>query len=87
MLERLTTVVLVLVLAALAWMAVADSLPAPWRLLAIEVEIAGILGILIAALLLVGLLALLHSHDRSFSASSEIVVKDSQATRRLCVGP
>jgi hypothetical protein len=63
-LEWVTAAVLILVLAALAWMAVADLLPASWRLLGIEAEILGVLGLLTAALIFVSILALLHTQDR-----------------------
>jgi hypothetical protein len=62
-LEWATAFVLVLVLAALAWMAVADLLPASWRLLSLEAEILGVLGLLTAALLSVCVLALLHTRE------------------------
>jgi len=61
LLEWLTAGVLVLVLAALAWMAAADLLPSSWRVLPLEVEIFGVLGLLTLALLLVSVLALLHT--------------------------
>jgi hypothetical protein len=64
LLECVTALVLVLVLVALAWMAVADLLPASWRLLSLEAEILGTLGLLTAALLSVSVLALLHTRDR-----------------------
>ena len=44
MLEWLTAVVLLLVLAALGWMTVADYLPPSWRLLSLEGEILVALG-------------------------------------------
>jgi hypothetical protein len=65
LLEWLTTGVLVLLLAALGWMAVADLLPATWRLLPLEVEIFAVLGFLTAAILLISVLALLHTRDRT----------------------
>jgi hypothetical protein len=64
LLEWVTALVLVLVLGALAWMAVADLLPASWRLLSLEAEILGTLGLLAAALLSVSVLALLNTRDR-----------------------
>ena len=66
-LEWFTALVLMLVLVALAWMAVADLLPASWRLLSLEAEILGVLGLLTAALLSVSVLALLHTRDRPAS--------------------
>jgi hypothetical protein len=65
LLEWLTAAVLVLVLAALGWMAVADRLPALYRLPSLEAEILVVIGLLTAALLLVSVLALLHTQDRS----------------------
>jgi hypothetical protein len=64
-LEWITAAVLVLVLASLAWMAVADFLPASCRPFWLEVEILSVLGLVIAALLFVSVLALLHTHDRA----------------------
>jgi hypothetical protein len=64
LLEWVTAAVLVLVLAALGWMAGADLLPASWRLLSLEVEILVALTLLTAALLFVSVLALLHTRDR-----------------------
>jgi len=60
-LEWITATVLLLVLAVLAWMPVADFVPTSWRPLTLEVEIVGVVGLLIAALLLVSCLALLHT--------------------------
>jgi hypothetical protein len=67
-LEWFTALVLVLVLIALAWMAVADLLPASWRLLSLEAEILGVLALFTAALLSVSVLALLHTRDRPVSS-------------------
>lgn len=69
MLEWVTTVVLALVLAALAWMLVADILPSSWHLLSLEAEILGVLGLLTGALLSVSALALLHTRDSRPSPS------------------
>jgi hypothetical protein len=63
-LEWVTTVVLVLVLAALAWMPLADILPSSWHLLSLEAEILGVLGLLTGALVSVSVLALLHTRNR-----------------------
>jgi hypothetical protein len=65
LLEWVTAAVLVLVLVALGWMAAADHLPASCRLPSLEAEILGMLGLLTTALLLVSVLALLHTQDRS----------------------
>jgi hypothetical protein len=64
LLEWVTAVVLLLVLAALTWMAVADFLPASWRLLSLEAEILGTLLLLTVALLSVSVLALLSTRNR-----------------------
>jgi hypothetical protein len=66
LLEGLTAIVLLLVLASLPWMAVADQLPEVWRL-PLEAEILGVLGLLTAALVFVSVLALLHTRDRPAS--------------------
>jgi hypothetical protein len=79
MLEWITAFVLMLVLAALAWMAVADLLPASWRLLSLEAEILGTLGLLTAALLSVSVLALLHTQDRPASTGKGAFSTDFSA--------
>ncbi len=63
-LEWATAILLVVVLAVLAWMAVTDLLPQSWRLPAREVEILIVVGLLTAALLLVSALALLQTRER-----------------------
>jgi hypothetical protein len=63
-LEWSTAVILVLVLAALGWMVVAEYLPQSWRLLSLQAEILGVLALLTAALLFVSVLAILHTRDR-----------------------
>jgi hypothetical protein len=68
LLEWVTALVLLLVLAALAWMGVADLLPASWRLLSLEAEILAALGLLTVALLCVSALALLHTRDQPASS-------------------
>jgi hypothetical protein len=65
LLEWVTAIVLVLVLAALGWMVTGDHLPKSWRLLSLEAEIIGILAVLITALILVSALALLQTQDRT----------------------
>ncbi len=62
--DGFTSVVLLLVLASLAWMPVADALPASWRLLSLEAEILVVLALLTVALLAVSGLALLHTRHR-----------------------
>jgi hypothetical protein len=61
MLERLTAIVLLAVVMALAWMILAAYRPALFRLLSAPMEIVIILGLLLAALLLVSVVALLHT--------------------------
>jgi hypothetical protein len=60
-LEHLTALTLLLVLFALGWIIAMAYLPAWFRLPSAEMEIEIILGLLIAALLLVSLVALLHT--------------------------
>jgi hypothetical protein len=60
-LERLTAVVLVAVLLAVAWMAVVAYQPQWLRLASVEAEAVVVLGLLTLALLLVSVVALLHT--------------------------
>jgi hypothetical protein len=60
-LEWITGVVLVLVLAMLAWMVGAAYVPAWLEWATVEVEIVAVLALLTAALVLVSVLALLHT--------------------------
>jgi ethanolamine permease len=60
-LEWVAAAALLLVLAALGWMALAERLPAWGRLPSLEAEILLVLGLLTAALLLVSVLALRHT--------------------------
>ena len=60
-LEQLTTVVLLAVVIALGWVVVVAYQPAWLRLPSVEWEIYIILVLLAAALLLVSLIALLHT--------------------------
>ncbi len=60
-LERLTAAVLLLVLAALGWMVLAARFPAWAELLPLEAEIVLIVGLLTVALVLVSVVALLHT--------------------------
>ena len=62
-LEWTSGIVLLLVLAALAWMVVAEYLPSSWRVLSLEGEIFVALGLLTAALTFVSVLALLHTRQ------------------------
>lgn len=60
-LERAASAVLCLVLAALGWMIVAAYIPEWGRLASLEVEVVAVLGLLLAALVLVSAVALLHT--------------------------
>jgi hypothetical protein len=61
LLERAAACVLVLVVAALGWIIVAASIPEWGRLASLEVEVIFIISLLLAALLLVSVVALLHT--------------------------
>jgi hypothetical protein len=61
LLEWATAAVLILVLAALGSMAAGDRLPEALRLPSVNAAILVVLGLLTAALLLVSVLALLHT--------------------------
>jgi hypothetical protein len=61
LLERLTAIVLLAVVAALGWMILAAYWPGQFRLPSAQMEIVIILGLLLAALLLVSVVALLHT--------------------------
>jgi succinate dehydrogenase hydrophobic anchor subunit len=61
-LERVTAVVLILVLAALGWMALAACYPAWDWWLSQDVQVGLVLALLALALILVSLVALLHTH-------------------------
>lgn len=63
LLERLTVAVLLAVVAALGWMTLAAYAPDELRLPSLELEVVLVLGILGAALILVSLVALLHTRD------------------------
>ncbi|HEV3117764.1 MAG TPA: hypothetical protein VGY58_11965 [Gemmataceae bacterium] len=60
-LEQLTAIVLLAVVAALGWMILAAYWPAQFRLPSVQMEIVIILGLLLTALLLVSMVALLHT--------------------------
>jgi hypothetical protein len=60
-LERLTAAVLLLVVLALGWIILAAYQPGWARWAAVEVEVALVLGLLTAALVLVSVVALLHT--------------------------
>ena len=61
LLELATAVVLLSVLTALSWIIVVAYVPAWMRLPSLEMEIIVVLAVLSAALLLVSLIALLHT--------------------------
>jgi hypothetical protein len=61
-LERLTGVVLLAVLTALSWMIFVSYAPEALRLATVEAEVWLVLGLLTAALLLVSVVALWHTH-------------------------
>ena len=61
LLEQTTSVILLLVLAALGWMIVAAYVPEWGRLASLELEVIGIVSLLLAALVLVSVVALLHT--------------------------
>jgi hypothetical protein len=64
LLERLTAVVLVLVIGSLAWMIAATYWPELARFATPEQEVGVISGLLIAALLLVSIVALLRTRPQ-----------------------
>jgi hypothetical protein len=61
LLERITAAVLIVVLAALGWVLLAASGPAESAWAATEVQVVILLGLLLVALILVSLVALLHT--------------------------
>ncbi len=63
LLERATTLILLLVLLALGWMALAACFPQWDGLLPLDVQVGIVLALLTAALVLVSVVALLHTHS------------------------
>ena len=61
LLERIASTILLLVLVALGWIIVAVSVPEWGRLASLETEVIGIVGLLLAALIAVSVVALLHT--------------------------
>ncbi len=61
MLELITAAVLLLVLASLGWMVIAAYWPGQASFTSSELEVITVLGLLAAALVLVSLVALLHT--------------------------
>jgi hypothetical protein len=62
-LERLTAVVLLLVIASVVWMVCVAFQPDWLRLPSVEMEVVVVLGLLTAALVLVSVVALLHTRQ------------------------
>jgi hypothetical protein len=65
LLERITGLVLVLVVVALAWMVAVAYEPTWLRFAALQVEVIVVVALLSAALALVSLVALLHTRSKS----------------------
>lgn len=61
LLERLTGLVLILVLLAIGWMVLLTLLPGLPRPLSVETEVGLMVGLLAAALSLVSIVALIHT--------------------------
>jgi hypothetical protein len=61
LLERVTAGLLLLVLAALGWMIVVSYNPEGGRLASLELEVVLVVGLLLAALGLVSVVALIHT--------------------------
>jgi hypothetical protein len=61
LLERLTGIVLILVLIAVGWMVLVTLMPALPRLMSVEAEVLGMVGLLTASLVLVSVVALAHT--------------------------
>lgn len=61
LLERVTAALLVLVLIALGWIIAAATWPASLAWASTEVEVVAVIGLLVAALVLVSVVALLHT--------------------------
>ena len=64
LLEEVTALVLIVNMAALAWMLIVAYQPTWLRLASLEREVIVVTVLLVAALLLVSLVALLHTRDR-----------------------
>jgi hypothetical protein len=63
LLEKITAVVLVLVVLSLGWMVMVANAPSLARLPSAEMEVLIVLALLLAALILVSLVALLHTRS------------------------
>lgn len=61
LLERLTGAVLILVLAAIAWMVLVTLVPAIPRWMTVEAEVILMVGLLVTSLILVSVVALIHT--------------------------
>ncbi len=64
LLERTAAGLLLLVMAALGWMSVASYVPEWGRLESLDLEVFLVVGLLLATLLLVSVVALLHTRQR-----------------------
>jgi hypothetical protein len=62
-LEHLTALVLILVIGALGWIVVMACQPAWWEAIALDAQIVIVLGLLVAALGLVSIVALVHTRS------------------------
>lgn len=61
LLERLTGLVLILVMLAVAWMVLVTLIPGMPRVMSVEAEVIAMVGLLTGALGLVSIVALLHT--------------------------
>lgn len=61
LLERLTGLVLILVLAAIGWMVVVTLVPTIPRVMSLEAEVIVMVALLTASLILVSVVALVHT--------------------------
>lgn len=66
-LERLTGAVLIVMLLAIGWMVLVTLVPALPRVLSVEAEVIVMTGLLTASLVLVSVVALLHTRRQSSS--------------------
>jgi hypothetical protein len=76
-LERLTAVVLLLVIVAVVWMVCVSIQPDWLRLGSEEIEAVVVLGLLTAALVLVSVVALLHTHQSESKLSGTEPARDT----------
>lgn len=64
LLEPIGAAVLLLVVLSLSWMIFTAHAPGLMRLASLEIEVMIVVGVLVAALVLVSVVALLHTRDR-----------------------